>query len=152
VKDREYKQYLRSRAGDINPELEHVPNLEDHIEDFVDADDRRARVVPDRQPVGWISPYGSEDGRSTYFRDLRDELDALTIRASLDPWWAENPHWCAPLHVDMPERVVGSKCGDAQGSQKGYQRHVRAGESACDPCLRAQAEYYRSYRAKRISR
>lgn len=153
-RNRRRERYTELKDGVVtaSPELEEYANLDDHLEDFLSGEDRKPSVAPDRQPVGWLSGYGSEDGRSTYVRDLREELDLLSIRAALDPWWGQNPHWCAPLHVDMPERMVGSACRELQGARNGYKRHLNAGESACDPCMKAQAEYFREYRKSRNPR
>lgn len=104
-------------------------------------------VVPDRQPVGWIAPYGSEEGRSSYFRDLRIDLDRLSVIAAGHPWWSENPHWCAPLHVEMPTTSTVLECGDQRGTRAGYLRHRKANEMACAECSAANAEYMANYRA-----
>lgn len=38
---------------------------------------------------------------------------------------------------------------DEHGSNKGYNRHVSAGQKPCDPCRLAHNEYIRDYRAQR---
>lgn len=105
------------------------------------------RVVLDRQPEGWLTPQGSADGCSTFDPGLRGELHELSKRAAEHPWWPENPHWCAPLHVEMPEKPPVVACGGAKGTYSGYYRHVRARETACDSCRTALAEYFRTRRA-----
>lgn len=149
----ERRRYAEIKDGllDIIPTLEEYvgASLDDHIEDFVDGEDTRPAIQEDRQPVGWLSPTGSNDGRSSYFREVRQICDVLAIRAARDPWWAANPHWCAPLHVELPEKPPAVACSDAKGSRAGYARHLRAGESACDDCLEAQAAYFREYRERR---
>lgn len=38
-------------------------------------------------------------------------------------------------------------CGDKRGSYAGWNRHVKADEKPCAPCIRAQTEYLNNYRA-----
>lgn len=64
---------------------------------LVSALQDRITTVQDRQPEGWKSPSGSEDGRSTYFKELAGELDTLSAEAANDPWWEANPHWAFGL-------------------------------------------------------
>mgnify|MGYP001036398049 CR=1 FL=1 len=54
-------------------------------------------IVMDRQPAGWLSPGGSDDGRSTHFDDLTSHLDRLAEASANDPWWSQHPHWCVDL-------------------------------------------------------
>lgn len=51
----------------------------------------------DRQPEGTKSPRGSDDGRSTYFSDLAEELDIKCRESAVHSWWDENPHWAIDL-------------------------------------------------------
>ena len=46
------------------------------------------------------------------------------------------------------ELVMGRPAA-ACGTNGGYQRHLRAGESACDECKRAAAAYQRTYNERR---
>lgn len=46
--------------------------------------------------------------------------------------------------MSAPARPA-SRCGTAAGAQA----HYRAGQSACPACTKAQADYYRAYRASR---
>lgn len=51
-----------------------------------------------------------------------------------------------------PPVPVGAPITTAiHGSIGGYQRHWRAGEKACEPCLAAQRAYSREWKAKRRS-
>lgn len=74
------------------------------------------RTVADRMPAGSTTPLGSDDGRSTFFKSLAEELDGLasasvrhTCRDTADKFahhtegdcggcfWEREPHW----HVDL---------------------------------------------------
>ena len=59
----------------------------------------------DRLPDGASSPSGPDEGRSSFFADLRDELDLLSNEAAQHPWFAENPHWNYELHDHDKARV-----------------------------------------------
>jgi|SRR5690606_12020812 len=111
-----------------------------------DPDDQVPAVV-DRQPVGWKSPRGSEDGRSTFFKDLAGELDWLERQANEHPWWAENPNWSIGLTDEgfesLEDRQYQPACGEQRGSYAGYKRHKRAGEMACPECSESYREYER---------
>ena len=73
-------------------------------------------VQNDRMPEGSKTPSGSDDGRSTYFTDLAEDLDILsadatrhTCRDTEPPYahhtskdcggcfWDDRPHWCVGL-------------------------------------------------------
>lgn len=72
------------------------------IDDFL----RNERVLPtvmDRQPTGYMSPAGSDEGRSTFFKDLAADLDYACKQVAKDTWWVENPHWAYQL--DNPHAV-----------------------------------------------
>lgn len=75
-------------------------------------------AVPDRMPSGSTTPLGSDDGRSTFFKDLAEELDGLaaaavrhTCRDKADKFahhtkedcggcfWEKEPHWYVDLHL-----------------------------------------------------
>jgi DNA-directed RNA polymerase subunit RPC12/RpoP len=40
-------------------------------------------------------------------------------------------------------------CGTEQGTDRGFQRHLRAREPACDPCKDAHSAYMRDYRRRK---
>ena len=73
------------------------PRISDYAESL-DAYDRSLPIVPDRMPDGANSPAGPDDGTSTYFGDLADELDAHARMVAQHPWFAANPHWAYGLH------------------------------------------------------
>jgi hypothetical protein len=50
-------------------------------------------LVQDKMPAGTASPSGPDEGATSEFADLRDELEALRIRAVMHDWHAENPGW-----------------------------------------------------------
>lgn len=70
----------------------------------------------DRMPEGSKTPLGSEDGRSTYFSDLAEDLDVLAADSTRHTcedtgrkyghhtgadcgacFWEAKPHWCVDL-------------------------------------------------------
>lgn len=51
---------------------------------------------------GANAPAGPNEGRSSFFADLRDELDMLSDAAIFDPWWQHHPNWWAGMHDDGP--------------------------------------------------
>lgn len=55
-------------------------------------------LLPDRMPAGSQTPYGSDDGRSTYEKDLSEDLDRLSWYAACHRWWLDNPHWNVGLY------------------------------------------------------
>lgn len=59
---------------------------------------RQMGMVRDLMPAGSSSPYGAEDGRSTYDTSLADALDSLSARAEYHRWWLDNPHWNVNLY------------------------------------------------------
>ena len=76
----------------------------------------RLPAVADRMPPGSKSPLGSDDGRSTYFTRLAEDLDARAKAAARHVcqdtegpyahfteadcgqcFWEREPHWCVDL-------------------------------------------------------
>jgi hypothetical protein len=108
-------------------------------------------LVVDRQPVGWKSPRGSDDGRSTQYKDLANYLDWLEGEISRHPWWSENLNWSLALTDEgfesLEERHYQPACGDKRGSYAGYKRHRNAGELACPDCSEAKRLYVAAQRA-----
>lgn len=50
-------------------------------------------AVPDRNPPESFSPYGSEDGRSTYDKRFGEDLDRLGWYSACHRWWLDHPYW-----------------------------------------------------------
>ena len=107
-------------------------------------------LVLDRQPPGALTPYGPEEGYSTFFEDLRGELKQLRIEAAEHPWWRANPHVFYEVHDDAKAAVylhkLKMRCGEKRGTWAGYKRHRRAGEMACPDCATAAREWKRNQR------
>lgn len=159
---REEREEILERISDTLATLtaDHVSWAREKVDDYLSEPAAHARGPA--MPAGSKSAAGPNEGSSTYFGDLRDELDMLSSAAEHYSWWSDNPPEDVFFGLGEIEDVQGyfasfaheresTGCGDVKGSQAGYQRHVRAGESACDECLEAQAAYYRAFRAKRIS-
>jgi hypothetical protein len=66
------------------------------VDDFL----KHERVLPtvmDRQPSGYLTPAGSDEGRSTFFKDLAADLDYACKQVAKHEWWSENRHWSYDL-------------------------------------------------------
>lgn len=105
-------------------------------------------ATTDRQPPAWLAHWGSQDGRSTYFkavseaidqklRELKDDLEA-------QQWYEENPHWAVgiPGSEHLVERAPDSvlSCGKRRGTTAGYWRHKRDKTMVCPECTSAYQE------------
>lgn len=114
-------------------------------------------LTRDRQPEGWLSRWGSNDGESTRDASVRAALVASRARLRTDEeaqaWYAANPHWA--VGIPGSETLAAAKpsnglaCGDARGTRKGWRRHQNDHEMPCPECQQANAEYMRDYRASR---
>src|SRR5690606_38309183 len=127
------------------------------VDDYLDLREKGFEQLAPVQPMpGQKTAYGPDEGRSSFFADLRIDLDRLSREAAAHPWWDEHPPEDVffGLHEieDFPGYLAGLEakrraaqraCGDAKGTRAGYKRHARAGESACDDCLTAEAAYHR---------
>jgi hypothetical protein len=113
---REYDREYRLRADEAITELrtrlpDEIAVYLDDYRDVLDLDENETLpVAHDRMPPGSKSQLGSDDGRSTFFRDLAGRLDYLasevtkhTCQDPEDPrdcprcFWDENPHWTHDL-------------------------------------------------------
>ena len=107
-------------------------------------------LVLDRPPPGALTPYGPEEGYSTFFEDLRGELKQLRSEAAEHPWWKANPHVFYEVHDAVKASVylhrLAMSCGDKRGTRAGYLRHRRNNEMACPECAAANAERSREIR------
>ena len=74
-------------------------NLATFVDEFVAAERFQPAVV-DRQPSGYLTPAGSDEGRSTFFKDLAADLDYACKQVAKHTWWIENPHWS--YQIDNP--------------------------------------------------
>lgn len=83
--------------GYVEPIRDYVDDI---AEEMASTVPRRLDTVPDRMPPGSNSPAGSDDGTSTYFSDLAEDLDRHAREVAKHPWFAENPHWAYGLHGD----------------------------------------------------
>lgn len=52
-----------------------------------------APIVPDRMPDGAMSDTGPDEGTSTGWADLADELERRRMRAIMHDWFTDNPRW-----------------------------------------------------------
>lgn len=139
----EYRKANPEWVADISEErLEEIGLATEHGD---------ASLVLDKMPDGANSPAGPEEGRSTYFRDLADELDLLCYEAAHHEWWPANPHVFFAVHDPAKAAVynlgMGPKCGAQKGTPAGYMRHYRAGEMACPACAEAKNAKSREDRA-----
>jgi hypothetical protein len=137
---------LPSRCAEWAADLTH-----EHYEEIgLALENGDPSLVLDKMPDGANSPAGPDEGRSSFFLDLREWLDILSGEAAEHPWWKENPH--ALFEVHAPEKAAlynlapGPTCGDQRGTRAGYKRHKRANEMACPPCSEANTAYFQSYR------
>lgn len=73
------------------------PRIDDYLDSVGDFEGDTWGVVPDQQPDGTLSPYGSEDGRTSEFTDIAAMLDELGEQAAAHRWFLDNPHWNADL-------------------------------------------------------
>jgi hypothetical protein len=113
-----------------------------------------ATIATDQLPSGAKTALGPDEGRSTFFADLRGWLDTLSFQAAAHLWWSENPHWAWELGdasaVQRYNLAPGLRCGEQQGTEAGYQRHQHAKEMPCPACTDAKREFMREYmRARR---
>ena len=132
------------------------------VDEYLDARSDENLPQEMRMPPGYKSERGPWEGQSSFFADLRGQLKTLANEAAAHEWWAENPPEDVFFELgkienakeyfrELAERraAQSAACGDAIGTHRGYQRHVRAGESACDPCTNAMAEYFREWRSRK---
>lgn len=72
----------------------------DDLAGELDSDNRQYEraLVPDRMPSGANSPAGPDEGSSTYYAELAEELGVSALVAAQHPWWEANPHWSYELH------------------------------------------------------
>lgn len=88
---REDEQVILNNALPLIP-VEHHEYARALVKGIVRQRDNTAKVSGwDRMPDGSKSAAGADEGRSSYFVDLRNELDALSAAAANDPWWDDNP-------------------------------------------------------------
>ena len=50
-------------------------------------------LVPDRMPPGSTTAAGPDEGRTTSYADLDEELTRRSRAAAEHPWFEEHPHW-----------------------------------------------------------
>lgn len=100
----------------------------------------------DQQPIGWLSPKGSDEGYSTQIKDVAGYLQSQSRRVAQHPWFKENPHWSVgiPGSEDMLNRegIESLSCGRKRGTTAGYKRHKRDKTMVCPECSLAWKEYY----------
>lgn len=137
---------LPSRCAEWAADLTH-----EHYEEIgLALENGDPSLVLDKMPDGANSPLGPDEGRSTFFVDLREWLDILSAEAAEHPWWRENPHAFYEVHdpvkASLYNLAPGPRCGEQQGSDAGYQRHKHAKEMPCPPCAEAHNAYMQGYR------
>lgn len=154
---REIQRERRERARHLIEETKAVadwlPDIdEERLEEIgLATENGDPSLVLDRPPPGSLTPYGPEEGYSTFFDDLRGELKQLRSEAAEHPWWKANPHVFYEVHDPTKAAVylhkLGARCGDQMGTYAGYMRHYRAGEMACPACMAAKRERSKVERA-----
>lgn len=67
------------------------------VEDYLDSlglpPDSEPPIVPDRMPDGTMSDGGPDEGVSTNWKDLQQELDERRMRVIMHDWFTDNPRW-----------------------------------------------------------
>lgn len=63
------------------------------VDDLAKRELRAQGSVPDRSPPESFSPYGSDDGRSTYETEFGKDLDREGWYAASHRWWLDHPYW-----------------------------------------------------------
>ena len=132
------------------------------VDEYLDArsDDNLPQEM--RMPPGYKSERGPWEGQSSFFADLRGHLKTLANEAAQHPWWRENPPEDVFFELGRIENAKqyfqelvekraaqSTGCREAKGTRAGYDRHLRAGESPCDACTKAMAEYVKGWRKRK---
>jgi hypothetical protein len=55
---------------------------------------------PELPITGALSPAGPDEGTSTYFGDLREELEYASSLVAEHEWWSAHPNWAVGLSAD----------------------------------------------------
>lgn len=87
----DYVDMMRERIGEVIDEV--MPAWREH---------------PELPISGALTPEGPDEGTSTYFTDLADELDAHAARVAEQPWWSDNPGWADGLAFDEVDENLRS--------------------------------------------
>lgn len=95
---REDQEILRAVAESMRGYLD--PSMYATVEDFVtglgvimDSDKHE-----DRMPVGSNLPAGPDEGMSTTYDDLAEQLDSRRLEVIMHDWFKEHPHWTVGMH------------------------------------------------------
>src|SRR5690606_11400478 len=163
-RDAARRDTLRDAAEAIAPTSspDPVPPLQQYAAELDSSEGEDLALSPGRMPEGANTPYGPDEGRSTFCKDLSGELETLHKEASKADWWDDNPHWNFELHdraeaaqyFDELRRlraIEPNGCSDAKGTVAGCLRHGRAGEAACAACVEAERARNRERYRNRIS-
>jgi len=70
-----------------------ILTVEQYIDSLAPDTDGVVPLVEDRMPAGTSSPSGPDEGATSEFEDLRDELEVRRIAAVMHDWHAEHPGW-----------------------------------------------------------
>lgn len=97
--------YLRQGMDPDYVELMRA-RVDDHLDDVIPAEWSGQSEVP---LSGANTAAGPDEGTSTYFADLADELDALHDRAVKHGWWLDNPNWWVKMHLGFIPATVLSR-------------------------------------------
>lgn len=138
---------LRTSLGE-----EYIPKIDEYMATLELGEGEEVGLVHDRMPDGANSPYGPDEGRSTFFKDLAADLDYACKQTAKHEWWSENPHWTFELHdkaeaavyfaeLEQARSAEPDGCGERKGEYAGYMRHNRKGERPCRACLEAKNAY-----------
>lgn len=78
---------------------DHVEMMRERIDDEADGVIEYDVEVFTWGPLeGANAPAGPDEGYSTYFTDLGEELDAHRIVVAAHQWWIDNPNWWVDMH------------------------------------------------------
>jgi hypothetical protein len=108
------------------------------------------------QLIGTVRDYGPADVAAVLARVPDGRFDALAVvlAAMVDPDVrpSELLAWTTAGPVQSREEWYSHPLPREHGSERGYKQHLRAGESACEDCLRGHREANKVYRARTAAR
>lgn len=73
--------------------------LGDHLDEVIPHEERLQAAMP---LEGANSPAGPDEGYSTYFGDLGEQLDEHAAEVARLAWWDEHPNWWVGMHDGGP--------------------------------------------------
>ena len=90
---------IREVAENLREYLDpsHYPMVDEYVASLGIPRSSALPVVADRMPAGSSSDNGSDDGVSTRYKDLAEELETKRAEVMAHRWFTENPHWTVGL-------------------------------------------------------